>query len=967
MPERQKVAAPRAIGEHLPMIIRDQRPIRCAPTAGAPARRTVSFLPRVVAAASALAAGLAPGVGIAAQTPADSMCRLGAPSTTVLRASHPSAVAPARAVWLDGRTVRWPAQPAPRTGERYVLYASDSAALEVPLGVPVRGASRRVPLRLRVAPLPSAVAARTRHVADGVTFDVPLPLADRRALLRAQLRLVRESTDGRVLEVARLQPALALDALFAEAETINDFGARLGAASTRFRVWAPTAQRVIVCATEGAAPAVPRAHALTRDAATGAWTTRFGARLDGARYTYLVDVIAPGVGLVRNRITDPYALALTANSQDGVVVDLADPALAPLGWRTRRAPAPVRAATDLVVYELHVRDFSIGDSTVPAAHRGRYLAFTDTASQGMRHLRALADAGVTDLHLLPVFDIATIPERACRTPAVSGQGADSAAQAQVMAAAATDCFNWGYDPFHYTVPEGSYATSVDDTGARIREFRRMVQAIEEIGLRVGMDVVYNHTTQAGQHPQSVLDRLVPGYYQRLDSLGQVETSTCCSNTATEHRMMAKLMIESAVTWVQHYGITSFRFDLMGHQPRAAMERLQRAVNIAAGRHVPLIGEGWNFGEVADGRRFVQASQKSLGGSGIGTFSDRARDAVRGGGCCDSARDLVLRQGWINGLSYNANEAVHADSAARAASGRAALATAADLVRVGLAGSLRAYRMQTADGVTRPLADIPYAGTEPAGYVHAPGEVVNYVENHDNQTLFDVNVMKLPLATSREDRARVQHLASAIVLLSQGIAYVHAGQEILRSKSLDRNSFDSGDWFNPLDWSYRTNGFSRGLPPARDNRSSWPMMQPRLARADIAPSQTEIRWTRDAFLDLLRIRRSSPLFRLRTADEVARRLRFLNTGPTQEPTVLVGHLDGAGLDGVEHGELLYAINVDTVAHRVPLPEVQGRPFVLHPVLRREGAADVRAREAVWDAVAGALSVPARTVVVFERSP
>jgi pullulanase-type alpha-1,6-glucosidase len=625
----------------------------------------------------------------------------------------------------------------------------------------------------------------------------------------------------------------------------------------------------------------------------------------------------------------------------------------------------VRAATDLVVYELHVRDFSIGDSTVPAAHRGRYLAFTDTTSQGMRHLRALADAGVTDLHLLPVFDIATIPERGCRTPQISGQGADSVAQALVMEAAATDCFNWGYDPFHYTVPEGSYATSVDDPGARIREFRRMVQALEASGLRVGMDVVYNHTTQAGQHPQSVLDRLVPGYYQRLDSLGQVETSTCCSNTATEHRMMAKLMIESAVTWVRHYGITSFRFDLMGHQPRSAMERLQRAVNAAAGRSVPLIGEGWNFGEVADGRRFVQASQKSLGGSGIGTFSDRARDAVRGGGCCDGARELVLRQGWINGLAYAPNEAVLADSAARSASSRAALAATADMVRVGLAGTLRTYRMQTADGVRHPLADIRYAGTEPAGYASTPGEVVNYVENHDNQTLFDVSVMKLPLTTSREDRARVQHLGTAVVLLSQGIAYIHAGQEILRSKSLDRNSFDSGDWFNPLDWSYRTNGFGRGLPPARDNRSSWPMMQPRLARADIAPSQAEIRWTREAFLDLLRIRRSSPLLRLRTADEVARRLRFLNTGPTQEPTVIVAHLDGTGLDSVEHSELLYAINADTVAHRLRLPAVQGRPFVLHPVLRREGAADVRAREAVWHAEAGALSVPARTVVVFVR--
>ena len=157
----------------------------------------------------------------------------------------------------------------------------------------------------------------------------------------------------------------------------------------------------------------------------------------------------------------------------------------------------------------------------------------------------------------------------------------------------------------------------------------MVQALHRAGLRVGMDVVYNHTTVSGQEPRSVLDRIVPGYYHRLDAAGAVERSTCCDNTATEHAMMARLMADSVALWAQHHRIDSFRFDLMGHQPRAAMEAVQSAANAAAGRHVPLLGEGWNFGEVADGKRFVQASQLSLNDSGIGTFSDRARDAVRG--------------------------------------------------------------------------------------------------------------------------------------------------------------------------------------------------------------------------------------------------------------------------------------------------------------------------------------------------
>src|SRR5690606_2636963 len=154
------------------------------------------------------------------------------------------------------------------------------------------------------------------------------------------------------------------------------------------------------------------------------------------------------------------------------------------------------------------------------------------------------------------------------------------------------------------------------------------------------------TSASGQDGKSVLDRIVPGYYHRLDGAGDVTRSTCCENTATEHAMMARLMIDSAVLWVKHYGIDSFRFDLVGHQPPEAMERLQDAVDATAGRRIQLIGEGWNFGEVADGARFVQASQDSLAGSGIGTFSDRARDALRGGGPTDSGLALLREQGWL---------------------------------------------------------------------------------------------------------------------------------------------------------------------------------------------------------------------------------------------------------------------------------------------------------------------------------
>ncbi len=324
-----------------------------------------------------------------------------------------------------------------------------------------------------------------------------------------------------------------------------------------------------------------------------------------------------------------------------------------------------------------------------------------------------------------------------------------------------------------------------------------------------------------------------------------------------------------------------------------MEQLQARADRATGRHVNLIGEGWNFGEVADGARFVQASQLSLNGSGIGTFSDRGRDAVRGGGAGDSGAQMITQQGYINGLVYDANAQAGAQAVLPSAGD---LLHAADMVKVGLAGSIRSYPLQTADGRTVALQDIVYGGNQPAGYASEPGEVVNYVENHDNQTLFDINVFKLPLATTARERAQVQMLGAAINAFSQGVAYFHAGFDILRSKSLDRNSFESGDWFNRLDWSYQDNYYGVGVPREEDNGKDYALIKPLLRNAAIKPSPQDIAYARDAFRDLLAIRSSSTLFRLRTAADIKQRLRFHNTGSGQVPTVIVVHLDGAGYAG-----------------------------------------------------------------------
>lgn len=847
----------------------------------------------------------------------------------------------AHAYWLDRHSIQWPGQSG---AGRYRLYFSANGGLRTLPGAKVHGSDGFVELTQNDIALAPALAARFKFIGAGVRLGLAAADSQRLpSLLRGQVRLVREDAQGRVLAATYLQTPGVLDDVYAAAQTIGDFGAAPRADATTFRLWAPTAQSVSVCVFDNDHEATREVRALQRDEMSGAWSLSLRGDLSGRYYTYLVDVFVPGVGVVRNRATDPYSVSLGANSLRSYVADLDAPALKPQDWDATPSPDTVHAPTDMVVYELHVRDFSRDDASVSAANRGKYLAFTELQSNGMRHLRALAASGLTDVHLLPVFDFATVPETNCVAPKIPAAAADSdAQQAAAMAHAADDCFNWGYDPFHYNAPEGSYASDAHDGAARIREFRAMVQALHRSGLRVGMDVVFNHTSGAGQSPRAVLDRIVPGYYQRLDATGKVEMSTCCANTATENAMMGKLMIDSVASWARNYRIDSFRFDLMGHQPRAAMEALQRKLAEETGREIPLIGEGWNFGEIADGARFAQASQLSLNGSGIGTFSDRARDALRGGGASDSGEALESRKGWLNG----ANDAATADR-----------------VRIGLAGTLRDFMLDTHDGKRVALADIDYSG-QPAGYASAPAETVNYVENHDNQTLFDIDVWKLPQDTSSEDRARVQMLGAAAIAFSQGIAYYHAGIDALRSKSLDRNSFDSGDWFNRIDWTYQDNFFGTGLPPQADNGRDWERMKPLLRDASIKPQPRDIAFARDAFRDLLRIRASSPLFRLRRAEEVEKRLRFPNSGARQNPLVIAGHLDGDGYAGANFREVLYLLNASPQAQVLDLPEERGKRYVLHPVQAAASAADPRPREqARYLARSGRFTIPPRTVVVW----
>jgi pullulanase len=863
----------------------------------------------------------------------------------------------AAAHWLSATTLAWPGTPA--AGSYRLYYAAAGGISSDPGGV--TGADGSVDLAISGA-LSPALQTKYPHLAGSTA----LVLSDSDAALVAskisgQFAIAQFDAGGKLVQVTSLQTSGMLDALFAA----NAASARLGpsfdsAGVPTFRVWAPTAKAVSLNVYPDAGAASTVNLPMARDSASGVWQVKApdASWTNSHYYTYTVDVLSRWAGntVVHNVVTDPYSLSLSANGQRSFVANLDSAALKPAGWDKHPIPQLAHAG-DIALYELQVRDFSASDATVPAAHRGKFMAFADTESNGMRHLKLLQQAGMTHIHLLPSFDFASVNETGCATPVIPVAGPSSdAQQAAVAASADSDCSNWGYDPVHYSAPDGSYATDANDGAVRVREFRAMVKALHEQGLRVTMDVVYNHTSGSQQGPLSVLDKIVPTYYYRLNGSGAITNDSCCADTAAENAMMAKLMIDSVATWATQYKVDSFRFDIMGMAPLAVIKELKSTVDQAAGRDIYLYGEAWNFGAVANDARFVQARQANMFGSGIGSFNDRLRDAVRGGGCCDGGDALIHQQGFINGayLDRNAQSWQTKDDVLRLA----------DLVRVGLSGTLRDYSFTDRFGAVRKNAQIDYFGQN-AGFAASPAETINYIEAHDNQTLFDLNAYKLPAATGLAERVRAQTMGAAITLLSQGIPFIHAGQEILRSKSMDRDSYNAGDWFNLLDYSYRSNNFGVGLPMAGVNQGNWYLIAPILANPMIRPDSAAIVNARDNFLDLLAIRKDSTLFRLRTAQDVSERLRFHNTGPEQVPGVIAMSIDGQNpsrYEGANYKSVVALFNVDKVAREVAIPELKGRKLSVHKI-QRKSASDMLAKTATFNKLSGTFLIPPRTTVVF----
>jgi len=847
---------------------------------------------------------------------------------------------------------------------------------------------------------PTVLSAETikkyPHLSDYTAFDVTLAGIELEALLKTQINFIVSNSEGDVFDATGFQLAPVIDATLADDVASTQLGSIVTGTDTTFKLWAPSAQSVsLYLYDESEMDSEGTERPMTE--ANGIWSSATIPDHVNKYYRYEVTVYHPQDNKIEvHEITDPYSLSLSTNSKFSQVVDLASDDLKPAGWDAQTI-IELANPEQHTIYETHLRDLSGSDTEGTRELDGKYTAITETERASVKQLKALQVSGMNTIHLLNVFDIATVDENTnnrvdldstveqfcaesvnptaavCSTDATgslqsvleSYDPATGQAQALMNDLRMYDSFNWGYDPFHYTTPEGSYATDAEGT-TRIKEYRKLIQTLHEMDFRVVMDVVYNHTNESGLSQKSVLDKIVPGYYQRLNASGGVESSTCCSNTATENTMMGKLMTDSLMVWAEQYKIDGFRFDLMGHQPKALMvDSLAKVKTIDPDNY--FYGEGWNFGEVQNNARFVQASQYDMAGTGIGTYSDRLRDGIRGGSPFDSKESLRMNQGFANAAVWNemvtdkglpaAGETLAAGALSGEALARAELLNAADLIRLGMAGNLQNFILLDNKGETKRGKDIDYNGQK-AGYTLDPQENVSYVSKHDNQTLWDNNMYKAATELSSAERAQMQIIALSAPMLGQGLPFFQLGSELLRSKSMQRDSYDSGDWFNAVKFDMTDNNWNIGLPRQDKDGDNWDLIKTIITDTNAKPTTSDIEWTDTRFKELLSIRTSSPLFSLATAAEVQTRVDFRNTGEDQVAGLIVMSIDdGAAVDNLDpaNDALVVIINATNEEQVFSMPDVTG--FTLHSAHQEVGAS--------FDVVdtVGQFTVPALTTSVF----
>jgi pullulanase len=581
----------------------------------------------------------------------------------------------------------------------------------------------------------------------------------------------------------------------------DDLGLTYSSACSSFCLWAPTAQEAELVIYDSWQGAEECRYAMIRDI-RGTWRATVDGDLDGKFYTYRVRL-----GEQWNEAADPYARAVGVNGDRGAILDLRK--TDPERW-TEDKPS-FEDPVDAIIYELHLRDLSIHPAS-GMAHKGQYLALAEEGTRGpdgiLTGLDHIADLGVTHVQLLPIYDYSTesVDETKLDEPH----------------------FNWGYDPKNYNAPEGSYATDPYVPGLRIQELKTMIQALHDRGLRVIMDVVYNHVYDGYRVN---FTKLVPGYYLRYKQDGSLSNGSGCGNdVATERLMMSRFIVESVVYWAKEYHIDGFRFDLMGLMDVDTMRETRRRLD-GIDPSIMTIGEGWMMGTELPVERLAHQKNASLM-PGIGHFNDDFRDAIKGN------IFLYDQPGFISGMM--------------------------DLepaIKAGIAGGI-----DFSPGIKQ--------------FAVEPQQNVNYVECHDNHTLWD----KIVLSTEGEtvtQRRSMHRLASAIVFMSQGIPFIHAGQEFMRTKDGVENSYKSSVEINRMDWEL------------------------------CAAHQEDVAYMKQ----LIELRKVHPAFRMRTAADIRNHLVFEKAPASAVAYTLRGH---AGGDAAKHIYVLFNANAEQTT--VVLPQL-----------------------------------------------
>lgn len=860
----------------------------------------------------------------------------------------PIQIKDAAAHWIDSSTFVWNIDTALITEVR--LHHSATAGIEADVDNNISGT---VEVLTQVEQTEEQQTAFPL-TASWAAFSIDATADEVKSMVKHELVLASYGVDG-AIAATHVQAAKVLDDLYTKGEADADeatLGLVYDGDTITANLWAPTAQNVMLNVYDSA-KALLSSNQMVEDPATGIWSFAGTSSFDRQFFRYELTVYHSQNNAIETiESTDPYSVSLSTNGYYSQFVNLADADLKPEGWDGHTVPSIIDPE-DAVIYEGHVRDFSALDQSTSEANRGKYMAFTETTSAPMTHLADLAANGLTHFHMLPVNDIATINEdpaniveitdtvgNLCAINAnapvcgVNGDGEtllsvlqgyqsfSEHAQELVDSMRAYDSFNWGYDPKHFNAPDGIYSSNAEGS-TRITELRTMIKSLHDIGLRVNMDVVYNHTNSAGLWDNSVLDKVVPGYYQSLDLVtGNVLNSTCCSDTALEHRMMDKFMLDSLVQWAEQYAIDGFRFDIMSHGSVDQMVTAREAVrDIDADTF--FYGEGWP----RDGRGFVAATQFNLAGTEIATFNDRLRDGVR------------------NGALFNTDGSLNDH----------------DVVRLGMAGELADYVLKSSSGTVSTGSSF-----NPSAYALDPADVINYVSKHDDETTWDKLQYNLDVGMTADDRVRVQNIAATIPLMSQGVPFLQMGGDLIRSKSMDRNTYDAGDWFNYVDFTMEGNNWNIGLPLAADNENNWEAIVAISSNPNTQTSMSDVMLASNVFKEFLSIRRDSKLFRLTTAEDIIARVGFHNIGSNQTTGVIVMSIDdGVNLVDLDPVNDAIVVMINGTANQQSHTILTASGFQLHAT--QMGSADGVVQSASFSEGVdeGTFTVPAYTTAVFVK--